>query len=68
MDQVNAKPLADWTLAELEEKRLLVEEARENFGIQAARDMMAKLGFPIPPPELCDPVEVIEQRSKGTRH
>lgn len=50
------KAFAEWTIQELNEMGELVDECRETFGIKAARELMEQLGFPIPPPELIDPI------------
>lgn len=56
-----SKPFSEWTIAEMKENSALVGECRMTWGIQAARELMEKLGFPIPPPELIMPVEELEK-------
>jgi hypothetical protein len=61
------RAISDWPLDELKTKLGLVEECMETFGVQAARELMEKLGFPIPPPELITPVEQLEQIRRAAR-
>jgi hypothetical protein len=62
-----ARPISDWPLDEMKTKIALIEECYETFGVQAARELMEKLGFPIPPPELVAPVEQLEQLRRSFR-
>ena len=52
-----AKPLA-----ERDAMQQKVDAAFQQHGVQAARDMMRALEYPLPPDELCDPVGELEAR------
>ena len=48
----NAKPFSEWTAKDIEQNLALVDTTLKVWGIPACRQMMEKLGFPIPPTDL----------------
>ena len=50
------------SIAERDAMQQKVDAAFKQGGVRAARGMMRALGYPLPPDELCDPVEELEAK------
>ena len=62
LDLKDDRPIDEWPVHELKEKGELIQECRDMFGKEATRELMVKLGFPIPPPELIEPLSGQDRR------